>query len=96
MSSATLSGIKPLSAASPNETGDFLYTVSVNPPILKMEEDNDAKFNIKVARGSDKGIFTVILSLASNSPFLKAKQMMFSPPVLILNKVKSPRTLHWF
>ena len=87
ISSAALSGIRVSSAASPNDgqgnsAGDFLYTVSANPPLLKIEEDKQGSFNIKVARGSDKGIFTVVLSLATNSPFLKAKQMMFSPPVL--------------
>ena len=87
ISSAALSGIRVSSAASPNDgqgnsAGDFLYTVSANPPLLKIEEGKQGSFNIKVARGSDKGIFTVVLSLATNSPFLKAKQMMFSPPLL--------------
>ena len=87
ISSVAVSGIRVSSAASldqsqGNSVGDFLYSVSVNPPVINIDEDQEGRFNIKVARGSDQGIFTVVLSLASNSPFLKAKQMMFSPPVL--------------
>lgn len=94
ISSAAISGIKISAAATLTESKinkDFFYTVSVSPTLLKVQSDSEASFNVKVARGSTEGIFYSVLSLVSNSPFLKPNQGMFSPPVLNFEKGQSSK-----
>lgn len=94
ISSAAISGIKISAAATLTESQinkDFFYTVSVSPTLLKVQSDSEASFNVKVARGSAEGIFYSVLSLVSNSPFLKPIQGMFSPPVLNFEQGQSSK-----
>ena len=60
---------------------DFLYSVSVSPTLVRVQQGDIGTYDVQVLRGSDAGQFSVGLSLASDSSFLKSA-VSFYPPIL--------------
>ena len=81
------------SALPSQQTQDFLYSVTISPTFVKVQQGEFGAFAVKVARGSDMGAFSVDLSLIADSLPLKAVAT-FSPAQLILRKDKVLKTRH--
>jgi hypothetical protein len=63
------------------ENQDFLYSVSVSPTFVRVQQGEFGTFDVKVQRGSDEGPFIVDLSLTADSS-LPRGAVTFNPPNL--------------
>ena len=80
MTSSPASSVRVASTSTQNEQ-NFTYSVSVSPPVARVQQNDLATFDVKVLRGSDGGQFSVHLSLVSDSSILETTAS-FNPPIL--------------
>ena len=79
-----------ISALSSQQAQDFLYSVTISPTFVKVQQGEFGAFAVKVARGSDMGAFSVDLSLIADSLPLKAVAT-FSPAQLNFEEGQSAK-----
>jgi subtilisin len=79
-----------ISALSSQKTEDFLYSVTISPTFVNVQQGEFGSYAVKVARGSDMGAFSVDLSLIADSLPLKAAAT-FSPAQLNFEEGQSAK-----
>ena len=80
MTSSPVSSVN-VAGASVQNRQDFLYSVSVSPTFVRVQQGDFGMYDVQVLRGSDVGQFSIVLSLVSDSSLLKSA-VSFYPPIL--------------